>query len=85
MLRWRILIQEFRVNMTIVHKSSNINKNSEGLSRWALANTPEDPEWVPQEEHHIEVICVEILEKNSLTKLKKAIKWTKNAISYANF
>ncbi|MBW0502264.1 hypothetical protein O181_041979 [Austropuccinia psidii MF-1] len=44
--------------MTIVHKSENIHKNADGLSRWALADTPENPEWVPQEEHHIEGICV---------------------------
>ncbi|MBW0539415.1 hypothetical protein O181_079130 [Austropuccinia psidii MF-1] len=44
--------------MTIVHKSRNIHKNSDGLRRWALENTPENPAWVPQEEHHIEGICV---------------------------
>ncbi|MBW0498946.1 hypothetical protein O181_038661 [Austropuccinia psidii MF-1] len=44
--------------MTIVHKSGNIHKNSDGCSRWALANMPENPAWVPQEEHHIEGICV---------------------------
>ena len=58
MLRWQIAIQEFRGNMTIVHKSGNIHKNADGLSRWALANTPVNPAWVPQEEHHIEGICV---------------------------
>ncbi|MBW0522830.1 hypothetical protein O181_062545 [Austropuccinia psidii MF-1] len=44
--------------MTIVHKSGNIQKNADGHCRWALANTPENPAWVPQEEHHIEGICV---------------------------
>ncbi|MBW0524472.1 hypothetical protein O181_064187 [Austropuccinia psidii MF-1] len=58
MLRWQIAIQEYRGNMTIVHKYGNINENADGLSRWALANTPENPAWVPQEEHHIEGICV---------------------------
>ncbi|MBW0562077.1 hypothetical protein O181_101792 [Austropuccinia psidii MF-1] len=47
MLRWQISIQEYRGNMTIVHKSGNIWKNVNGLSRWALANTPENPAWVP--------------------------------------
>ncbi|MBW0523390.1 hypothetical protein O181_063105 [Austropuccinia psidii MF-1] len=41
MLRWQIAIQEYRGNMTIVHKSCNINKNADGLRRWALAITPE--------------------------------------------
>ncbi|MBW0516888.1 hypothetical protein O181_056603 [Austropuccinia psidii MF-1] len=58
MLRCQISLQEYRGNMTIVHKSGNIHKKSDVLSRWALANTPEIPAWVPQEDHHIEVICV---------------------------
>ncbi|MBW0540081.1 hypothetical protein O181_079796 [Austropuccinia psidii MF-1] len=58
MLRWQIAIQEYRGNMTIVHKSGNIHKNVDDMSRWVLANTPENPAWVPQEEHHIEGICI---------------------------
>ncbi|MBW0560657.1 hypothetical protein O181_100372 [Austropuccinia psidii MF-1] len=54
MLRWQIASQEYRGNMTTVHKSGNIHKNADGLSRWALANTPDNPACVPQEEHHIE-------------------------------
>ncbi|MBW0585734.1 hypothetical protein O181_125449 [Austropuccinia psidii MF-1] len=53
MLRWQIYIQGYRGNMAIVYKSGNIHKNADGLSRWAPANTPENPAWVPQEEHHI--------------------------------
>ncbi|MBW0561121.1 hypothetical protein O181_100836 [Austropuccinia psidii MF-1] len=49
MLTWQIAIQECRVNMTIVHKAGNINKNADGLSRWALANTPDNPAYVPLE------------------------------------
>ncbi|MBW0524006.1 hypothetical protein O181_063721 [Austropuccinia psidii MF-1] len=33
--------------MTIVHKAGNIHKNSDGLSRWALPNTPDNPGNVP--------------------------------------
>ncbi|MBW0528035.1 hypothetical protein O181_067750 [Austropuccinia psidii MF-1] len=58
MLGWQIAIQEYRGNITIVHKSGDIHKNADGLSRWAVANTPENPALVPQEEHHIEGICV---------------------------
>ncbi|MBW0493658.1 hypothetical protein O181_033373 [Austropuccinia psidii MF-1] len=43
MLRWQIAIQEYRGNMSIVHKSVNIQKNDDGLSRWALPNTPKNP------------------------------------------
>ncbi|MBW0503931.1 hypothetical protein O181_043646 [Austropuccinia psidii MF-1] len=47
MLRWWIAIQEYRGNMTIVHQSGNIHKKSDGLSRWALPNTPDIPVYVP--------------------------------------
>ncbi|MBW0502730.1 hypothetical protein O181_042445 [Austropuccinia psidii MF-1] len=33
--------------MTIVHKAGNINKNADGLSIWALPNTPDDPAHIP--------------------------------------
>ncbi|MBW0532972.1 hypothetical protein O181_072687 [Austropuccinia psidii MF-1] len=46
MLRWQIAIQEYRGNMAIVHKFGNIHKNSDGLSRWALPNTPENNAYV---------------------------------------
>ncbi|MBW0566843.1 hypothetical protein O181_106558 [Austropuccinia psidii MF-1] len=49
MLRWQIAIQEYRGNMTIVHKAGKIHKNADGLSRWALANTPDNPPYVPLE------------------------------------
>ncbi|MBW0519156.1 hypothetical protein O181_058871 [Austropuccinia psidii MF-1] len=45
-LRWPIAIQEYRGNMTIVNKAGNIHKNSDGLRRWALPNTPETPAYV---------------------------------------
>ncbi|MBW0578934.1 hypothetical protein O181_118649, partial [Austropuccinia psidii MF-1] len=46
MLRWQIAIEEYTGNMTIVHKAGNINKNADELSRWALANTPDNPAYV---------------------------------------
>ncbi|MBW0575907.1 hypothetical protein O181_115622 [Austropuccinia psidii MF-1] len=46
-LRWQVAIQEYRGNMTILHKAGNIHKNSDGLSRWALPNTPDNPAYVP--------------------------------------
>ncbi|MBW0534434.1 hypothetical protein O181_074149 [Austropuccinia psidii MF-1] len=48
-LRWQIAIQEYRGNMTIVHKAGKIHKNADGLSRWALANTSDNPAYVPLE------------------------------------
>ncbi|MBW0580027.1 hypothetical protein O181_119742, partial [Austropuccinia psidii MF-1] len=49
MFRWQIANQEYRGNMTIVHKAGNIHKNAYGLSGWELANTPDNPAYVPLE------------------------------------
>ncbi|MBW0568643.1 hypothetical protein O181_108358 [Austropuccinia psidii MF-1] len=49
MLRQQIAIREYRRNMTIVHKPGNIPKNSDRLSIWKLANTPENNAYVPLE------------------------------------
>ncbi|MBW0531645.1 hypothetical protein O181_071360, partial [Austropuccinia psidii MF-1] len=49
MLRWQIAIQEYRGNMTIVHKDGNINKASDGLSSWSLPNNIDNPAYVPEE------------------------------------
>ncbi|MBW0516072.1 hypothetical protein O181_055787 [Austropuccinia psidii MF-1] len=48
MLRWQIVIQEYRGNMTIVYKDGNIPKNADGLSRWALPNNTDNPAYVPE-------------------------------------
>ncbi|MBW0505793.1 hypothetical protein O181_045508 [Austropuccinia psidii MF-1] len=47
MLRWQIAIQEYRGNMNIAHKAGNIHKSSDGFSSWSLANTPDNPAYVP--------------------------------------
>ncbi|MBW0505662.1 hypothetical protein O181_045377 [Austropuccinia psidii MF-1] len=47
MLRWKIAIQEYRGNMTIVHKAGNIHKNADSLIGWELPNTYENPSYVP--------------------------------------
>ncbi|MBW0570804.1 hypothetical protein O181_110519 [Austropuccinia psidii MF-1] len=64
--------------MTIVHKSGNIHKNADGLSRWALAKTPDNPAWVPQEEHHIEGICVTDFCTEFFNQVKGSSKIDKN-------
>ncbi|MBW0500865.1 hypothetical protein O181_040580 [Austropuccinia psidii MF-1] len=45
--RWHIAIQEYGGNMTIVHEAGNIHMNDDGLSRWELPNTSENPAYVP--------------------------------------
>ncbi|MBW0550889.1 hypothetical protein O181_090604 [Austropuccinia psidii MF-1] len=47
MLRWKIALQEYRGNVTIVRKAGNIHNNADGLSRWELPNTPDNPAYVP--------------------------------------
>ncbi|MBW0580707.1 hypothetical protein O181_120422 [Austropuccinia psidii MF-1] len=78
MLRWQISIQEYSENINIVQKSGNNHKNAYGLSRWALANTPENPAWVPQEEHHIEGICVTYIGTGFFNQVKESYKMDKN-------
>ncbi|MBW0507890.1 hypothetical protein O181_047605 [Austropuccinia psidii MF-1] len=47
LLRWQIAMQEYRGNRTIVHKAVNIEKNADGLIRWALPNIPDNAAYVP--------------------------------------
>ncbi|MBW0549548.1 hypothetical protein O181_089263 [Austropuccinia psidii MF-1] len=49
MLRWQIVIQEYRGNMTIVPKDGNFHKNADGLCRWPLPNDIDNPAYVPEE------------------------------------
>ncbi|MBW0528690.1 hypothetical protein O181_068405 [Austropuccinia psidii MF-1] len=49
MLRWQILIKEYRGNMTIVHKDENVHKNEDVLSRWPLPNDIDNLAYVPEE------------------------------------
>ncbi|MBW0502195.1 hypothetical protein O181_041910 [Austropuccinia psidii MF-1] len=49
MLRWKIAIQEYGGNMTIVHKDGNINKNEYVISRWPLKNEIDNPAYLPEE------------------------------------
>ena len=50
MLRWQIAIQQYRGHMTILHNAGAKHKNADGLSRWALPNTPDNPAYDPEDE-----------------------------------
>ncbi|MBW0468793.1 hypothetical protein O181_008508 [Austropuccinia psidii MF-1] len=78
MLRWQIFIQEIKENINIVHKSGNIHKDPDGLSRWALAYTLKNLAWAPQEEHHIEGICVKKIGQDFFNQVKESYKLYKN-------
>ncbi|MBW0539603.1 hypothetical protein O181_079318 [Austropuccinia psidii MF-1] len=80
-LRWQIAIQEYRGNMTIVHKAGNIHKNSDGLSRWALSNTSGNPAYVPTSAEHqitIEGIRIADLGTEFIEEVRESNKKDKN-------
>ncbi|MBW0565688.1 hypothetical protein O181_105403 [Austropuccinia psidii MF-1] len=81
MLRWQISIQEYRGNMTIVHKAVNIHKNTYGLSRWELTNTPENPAYVPTgAEHQIPIEGINITDVGTefFEEVRESYKQDKN-------
>ncbi|MBW0578581.1 hypothetical protein O181_118296 [Austropuccinia psidii MF-1] len=81
MLRWQIAIQEYRGNMTMVHKAGSIQKNADGLSRWALANTPDNPAYVPLDtEPHIPIEGVNITDIGTefFEEVRESYKQDKN-------
>ncbi|MBW0520326.1 hypothetical protein O181_060041 [Austropuccinia psidii MF-1] len=81
MLRWQIAIQEYRGNMTIVHKDGNINKNSEGLRRGPLPNNIDNPAYVPEEaspQIPIEGISVTYLNTTFFEEVRNSYTQDKN-------
>ncbi|MBW0507952.1 hypothetical protein O181_047667 [Austropuccinia psidii MF-1] len=57
----QIAIQEYRVDMTIVHKDGNIHESADLLSRWPLPNDIDNPYYLPDEaspQIPIEVISI---------------------------
>ncbi|MBW0519575.1 hypothetical protein O181_059290 [Austropuccinia psidii MF-1] len=67
--------------MTIVHKSGNIHKNADGLSRWALANTPDKAAYVPLEEEPqipIEGINITNIGTEFFEEVRESYKQDKN-------
>ncbi|MBW0518607.1 hypothetical protein O181_058322 [Austropuccinia psidii MF-1] len=80
-LRWQIAIQEYRGNMTIVHKDWNIHKNADGLSRWPLPNNIYNPAYVPEEaspQIPIEGISVTDLNTTFFEKVRNGYTQDKN-------
>ncbi|MBW0532622.1 hypothetical protein O181_072337 [Austropuccinia psidii MF-1] len=48
MLRWKIAIQEYRCNMTIIYKERKSRTNADGLTRWPLDNVKSNPAYDPE-------------------------------------
>ncbi|MBW0551694.1 hypothetical protein O181_091409 [Austropuccinia psidii MF-1] len=81
MLRWQIAIQEYRGNMTIVHKSGNIHNNADGLRIWALPNKPDNPAYVPtssEPQTPIEGIKITDVGVEFFEKVRESYKQDKN-------
>ncbi|MBW0512396.1 hypothetical protein O181_052111 [Austropuccinia psidii MF-1] len=86
MLRWQIAIQEYRGNMTIVHKDGNIHKNADGLSRWPLPNNIDNPAYVPEEASPqilIEGISVTDLNTTFFEEVRNSYTQDKNSLELA--
>ncbi|MBW0550737.1 hypothetical protein O181_090452 [Austropuccinia psidii MF-1] len=83
MLRWKIAIQEYRGNMTIVHKYWNIHKTTDGLSRWPLPNSIDNPAYVPDKDSPqipIEGISVTDLNTTFIEEVRNSYNKDKNCI-----
>jgi hypothetical protein len=60
MLRWQIAIQQYRGQMTIIHKEGAKHKNADGLSRWALPNTPDNPAYDPEDDKIFPILGIHV-------------------------
>lgn len=80
MLRWQISIQEYRGNMTIIHKEGALHKNADGLSRWSLPNTPDNPAWVPEDCNYLPIMGISItdLDEEFFENIRQSYKDNKN-------
>ncbi|MBW0511557.1 hypothetical protein O181_051272 [Austropuccinia psidii MF-1] len=80
-LRWQIAIQEYRANMTIVHKDENIHKNADGLNRCPLPNNIDNPAYAPGEaspQSPIEGISIKDLSPIFFGKVRNSYTQDKN-------
>ncbi|MBW0465724.1 hypothetical protein O181_005439 [Austropuccinia psidii MF-1] len=80
-LRWQISIQEYRGNVTIVHKAGNIQKYADGLSRWKLPNKPDSPSYVHENSEYqvpIEGINITDVAKQFFEDVRESYKKDKN-------
>ncbi|MBW0585070.1 hypothetical protein O181_124785 [Austropuccinia psidii MF-1] len=65
MLRWKIAIQEYRGNMTIIYKEVKSHTNADGLSRWPLDNVKSNPDYDPEVAAKIHIHLMEIYRKKN--------------------
>jgi hypothetical protein len=47
--------------MTIIHKAGKKHMNADGLSRWALPNTPDNPAYNPEDEDIFPILGIHVI------------------------
>ncbi|MBW0510923.1 hypothetical protein O181_050638 [Austropuccinia psidii MF-1] len=67
MLRWKIAIQDYRRNMTIIYKEGKSNTNADGLSRWPLDKVKRNPAYDPEAAAKITIHLMEIDRRRNFT------------------
>ncbi|MBW0494244.1 hypothetical protein O181_033959 [Austropuccinia psidii MF-1] len=75
-------------NLTIIHKEGNVYRNADGLSRWALSNTPDNPAYVPLEEEPqipIEGTNITDIRTEFFEEVRKYCKQDKNCHIFTSF
>ncbi|MBW0475605.1 hypothetical protein O181_015320 [Austropuccinia psidii MF-1] len=60
MVRWKIAIQEYRCNMTIIYNKFKVHTNADGVSRWPLKNFKSNPAYYPEVAAKIPIHFMEI-------------------------
>ncbi|MBW0481847.1 hypothetical protein O181_021562 [Austropuccinia psidii MF-1] len=67
MLRWQIVIQEYRGNMTIINKEGKSYTNADFLNKWSLDNVKSNPAYDPKVAAEIPIHFIEINRKKNFS------------------
>ncbi|MBW0526943.1 hypothetical protein O181_066658 [Austropuccinia psidii MF-1] len=70
MLRWQIVIQEYRGNLTIIYKEGKSHTNADGLSSWPPDNVKRNPAYDPEVAAKIPIHFMEIDRRKSFIFLE---------------
>jgi hypothetical protein len=72
--------------MTIIHRAGNIHKNADGLSRWALPNTSDNPAYDPDDEINVPIMGIHTsdLDEEFYGLIREKYKLDKNSSIICN-
>ncbi|MBW0484224.1 hypothetical protein O181_023939 [Austropuccinia psidii MF-1] len=65
MFMWKIAIQDYRGNMTIIYKEVKSHTNADGLSRWPLDNVKSNPAYDPEVAAKIPIHFMELYRRKN--------------------